>query len=89
MSLDKAIKHGKEKRKPYRGSKAFDRGCRNHGICSYCRDNRTINNRRRNNESKQDIRLADIDATSYYYGEATNDQEALEAYYNQVCQYPV
>ena len=23
MSLDKAIEHGKEKRKPYRGSKAF------------------------------------------------------------------
>lgn len=24
MSLDKAIQHGKEKRKPYRGSKAID-----------------------------------------------------------------
>ena len=31
MSLDKTIEHGKEKRKPYRGSEAFDRSCRNHG----------------------------------------------------------
>jgi hypothetical protein len=40
MSLDKAIQHGKEKRKPYRGSKAVDCTCRNHGSCGWCRDNR-------------------------------------------------
>ena len=40
MSLDKAIEHGKEKRKPYRGSKAFDHTCRNHGSCDWCRENR-------------------------------------------------
>ena len=40
MSLDKAIKHGKEHRKPYRGSKAFDKSCRNHGGCPYCESNR-------------------------------------------------
>ena len=40
MSLDKAIKHGKEKRKPYRGAKAIDCTCRNHGSCTWCRDNR-------------------------------------------------
>lgn len=40
MSLDKAIKHGKEKRKPYRGSKAFDLTCRNHGGCDACLSNR-------------------------------------------------
>ena len=31
MSLDKAIEHGKEHRKPYRGAKAIDKTCRNHG----------------------------------------------------------
>lgn len=31
MSLDKAIEHGQEKRKPYRGAKAVDATCRNHG----------------------------------------------------------
>lgn len=40
MSLDKAISHGKEKRKPYRGSKAIDGTCRNHGGCPWCEENR-------------------------------------------------
>jgi hypothetical protein len=31
MSLDKAIEHGKEKRKPYYGKKNDDPKCRNHG----------------------------------------------------------
>jgi hypothetical protein len=42
MSLDKAIKHKKEKRAPFRKSKAFDRTCRNHGKCPYCEGNRTF-----------------------------------------------
>ena len=41
MALDKAIAHGKEHRKPYRGSKAIDPLCRNHNWCPYCRENRT------------------------------------------------
>lgn len=40
MSLDKSIYHGKEHRKPYRGSKAIDCTCRNHGSCDWCRQNR-------------------------------------------------
>ena len=40
MSLDKAIEHGKEKRKPYRGSKTIDHTCRNHGSCPWCKENR-------------------------------------------------
>lgn len=47
MSLDKAIKHGKEKRKPYRGSKSVDRSCRNHKSCPYCLGNRTANTKRK------------------------------------------
>jgi hypothetical protein len=31
MSLDKAIEHGKEHRKPYYKGKAIDPACRNHG----------------------------------------------------------
>ena len=41
MALDKAIKYGKEKRKPYRGSKAVFSSCRNHGGCPWCERNRT------------------------------------------------
>ena len=40
MSLDKAIEHGKEYRKEYRGSKAIDKTCRNHGGCEWCEENR-------------------------------------------------
>jgi len=46
MSLDKAIKYGKEKRVQYRRSLVFDRSCRNHGNCAYCKSNRTIQSRR-------------------------------------------
>lgn len=41
MSLEKAIYYGKEHRKPYRKSKAFDSSCRNHGGCSWCLGNHT------------------------------------------------
>lgn len=47
MALDKAIKSGKEHRKEYRGSKAFDHTCRNHGSCGWCMENRTYKNRKR------------------------------------------
>jgi hypothetical protein len=40
MSMDKAIEHGKEHRKPYYGSKAVDVSCRCHGGCGWCLDNR-------------------------------------------------
>ena len=47
MSLNKAIEHGKEWRKPYHKAKAVDRTCRNHGSCEWCRENRTYKNRKR------------------------------------------
>lgn len=57
MSLDKAIKHGKEKRKPYRGGKAVSSHCRNHGgkksrsrnpwACEYCKENRLHSSKKR------------------------------------------
>lgn len=40
MSLDKAIEHGKEHRRPYTGGKAIDKSCRNHGSCDWCKGNR-------------------------------------------------
>ena len=40
MSLDKAIRHGKEKRRPYIKAKAVDATCRNHGSCTWCERNR-------------------------------------------------
>lgn len=40
MPLDKAIKSGKEHRKPYHGSKISFKSCRNHGGCPWCEENR-------------------------------------------------
>lgn len=40
MSLDKSILSGEEHRKPYRGAKAVDSTCRNHGSCPYCQAGR-------------------------------------------------
>ena len=42
MSFDKNYPNRKDRRKPYRGAKAVDCNCRNHGSCSYCRGNRTV-----------------------------------------------
>lgn len=47
MSMNKAIKYGKEHRKPYYGSKAIDRTCRNHGGCTWCEENRKYKNIKR------------------------------------------
>lgn len=46
MSFDKAIKYGKEHRKPYRGAKAIDACCRNHGVDKWSLSNRTIQSQR-------------------------------------------
>ena len=54
MSLDKAIEHGKEHRKIYRGSKAFDRTCRNHGGCEWCKENRLHKHRKKILSKKQE-----------------------------------
>ena len=57
MSLDKAIEHGKERRKPYRGSKAIDPACRNHGGCVWCERNRK--HKFRDKQAEPNYRLDD------------------------------
>lgn len=52
MSLDKAIQHGKEHRKPYTGSREIDRTCRNHGGCPWCEGNRLYNRKKREAAAK-------------------------------------
>ena len=52
MGLEKAIEHGKEHRKHYRGSKQFDSFCRNHQGCPWCEENRMYSNKKRENEFK-------------------------------------
>ncbi len=40
MGLEKGIASGKEHRKPYRGAKAVDATCRNHGSDKWEKSNR-------------------------------------------------
>ena len=58
MSLDKAIQHGKEKRKPYRGCKSFDPACRNHGGCPYCEKGRQHNRTKAEQQAKAKLEEA-------------------------------
>ncbi len=55
MSLNKAIEHGKEHRQQYRGSKAIDKSCRNHGSCDWCLGNRTHKNKVREAKFKDEF----------------------------------
>ena len=60
--LDKAIEHGKEHRQPYRKSKRFDRSCRNHGSCPYCRDNRLARSKSKDMDAKCRAKAGDDEA---------------------------
>ena len=55
MSLNKAIIYGKEKRKPYTGTKAVDCSCRNHGSCDWCKENRLYQRLKVDEATKQDL----------------------------------
>ena len=62
MSLDKAIKSGKEKRKSYEYdfAKQVDAQCRNHGSCPWCYKKRMHKNLKRlaaANEQLQDLKV--------------------------------
>ena len=56
MSLNKSIQSGKSHRKPYRGGKAIDKTCRNHGGCHWCLENRTHKNDKRELAAEQELR---------------------------------
>jgi hypothetical protein len=59
MSLFKAIKYRKEKRKPYVGKnycKLVDPTCRNHGTCLYCLGNRLHKSKRLDEETKSKMK---------------------------------
>ena len=55
MSLDKAIKSGKEHRKPYRIPKSVDGTCCNHGSCPYCKGNRLYQRTKEEQKAKNKI----------------------------------
>ena len=56
MSLEKAIKSGKEHRKPYRLNKAVDPMCRNHKGCSWCEGGRQYQKNKEIEKAKDKIK---------------------------------
>ena len=58
--LDKAIKSGKERRKEYRGAKACDKTCRNHGSDDWAKDNRLYRSNKLLEKSEQDLEEMDL-----------------------------
>lgn len=56
MAFDKKYPNRKDKRKPYRDSRRFDRTCRCHGSCAWCRGKRTFTNRKREAEAQEELR---------------------------------
>ena len=55
MGLEKGIKYGKEKRKPYRGAKAVDKTCRNHGSDDWEKANRMFRANREKERTRMEL----------------------------------
>ena len=66
--LDKAIEHGHEHRKPYRGAKAIDKSCRNHGGDDWSVEDRTHKYRKR-------IESAEAQIDEYERGDIDTDED--------------
>lgn len=79
--LGKAIDNKKEYRKPYRGSKRFDRSCRNHGSCPYCQEGRTHFDKkaRSRTEGQIDEWFGYWNYVDPYDASASHEEELLEA----------
>jgi hypothetical protein len=56
VALEKAIKHKKEKRKPYRDGKAVSKRCRNHRGCEWCLGNRLHSSKKRKEKWDEETR---------------------------------
>lgn len=59
MGLEKAIEHGKEHRKPYKGSKRFVRSCRNHQGCTWCEGNRKHNSNVKEQAANEQLKFVE------------------------------
>ena len=75
MSLEKAIEHGKEKRRKYRRSKAFDKTCRNHGSCPYCEGGRLY--QRKKAEKAAEEQIKDFEKAGFPEEEFMEDEDEI------------
>jgi len=64
---------------PYTGSKRFDKTCRNHGSCSYCRNNRTFERAEVLPESALQYADDEVDAHGGIIDTVTDDEIEIAA----------
>jgi len=50
----------KDRRQPYRGSRAFDTSCRCHGGCPWCEGNRLYQDKRERQAADDEIQYAEM-----------------------------
>lgn len=67
MSLDKAIRHHKEHRRPYHGAKAIDATCRNHGSDDWAKADRLYGAKR--SEAAAESAIRDYEKENITYEE--------------------
>lgn len=61
MAFDNYYPNRKDRRKPYRRSKAFDSSCRNHGSCPYCESGRQHFDKKRRSAADLDLKEHNLD----------------------------
>ena len=75
MALDKAIKYGKEKRRPYKD--CLPKSCRNHGSCPFCYGNRKHKFRDKHPEIEEEL-----EEIPWYFESGLNElSEKQELYF--------
>lgn len=55
MGFDKEYPNRKDKRKPYKDSRAVSAHCRNNGSCSWCKGNRNYSNKKKDDSNKNQL----------------------------------
>jgi hypothetical protein len=60
MSFDNTYSKRKDWRNSYLHSQRFDRSCRPHGGCGYCRDNRLYSYKKRKLKAQTSLEEADL-----------------------------
>ncbi len=79
MAFDKFL--GKERRRQYRGSRRFDRSCRNHGSCPYCTGNRTY----QTNKEKTRINSLEMEDFSSEQPDQSESESESESQWAEMC----
>lgn len=60
MALDKAIEHGKEKRREWHDSRQFDTSCRNNNRCPWCESNRLHQQRKLELAAREEMAFSNL-----------------------------